>query len=192
VNGLVFKDRDRTSVCSSTCCRDDTCELLATAESDRPAAAAAAAAAQPSESINSASFNRWVEQHHEGVGGAINGCMVVQGVCTFLYSGEIGPLLGRQLHLSPDDLKWDAVAVRRVCRLKHNTKQQRRCHVSQIHFHKLSVVSWHQVVFCFLQASLTDKSDNCWQIFTVVIIDQRLKLTNLYLKELYVSFAVDA
>lgn len=45
---------------------------------------------------------------------------------TFLHSGEVGPLLSGQLHLSPDDLKRDAIAVRRICRLKNTNNTTRK------------------------------------------------------------------
>ena len=47
-------------------------------------------------------------------------------VPAFLHGGEVGPLLGRQLHLRPDDLERDAVAVRRIRRLsKKQTDTER-------------------------------------------------------------------
>lgn len=37
---------------------------------------------------------------------------------TFFYCSEVGPLLRGELHLRPDDLQRDAVAVRRIRRLR--------------------------------------------------------------------------
>ncbi len=90
---ILFKDKKMTPV---------NCWLQ-----QRPAAATA----QPSGSIDSASFRSWEVQQYGGVG----------MIRTFLHSGEVSPLLRRQLHLGPHNLKRDAVTVRRVRRLKHRT-----------------------------------------------------------------------
>lgn len=110
----------RTTVCWSTCQLLQWWHLWT--ESDRPAAAAV----RPSGGVHSASFKKWAGSAECRCTGGGTTALAIEIKCTFLHGGEVGPLLGRQLHLSPHDLQRDAIAVRRVRRLKHNTDNNRK------------------------------------------------------------------